>query len=73
MFGNDKFIYQVIIPHCKFLHDGKHVDIGDIAWVYGNIGGASIQIIYYDVRKKISDGVSDKSKNEVNEYGRVRR
>ena len=50
------FIFQPLVPRCNFLHAGKQVHVGDMAWIYGNIPGAQNQIVYADTSNMIVKG-----------------
>jgi hypothetical protein len=50
-FSANSFVFQILVPRCLFLHDGKWSQIGDIASIYGNIPAiAKNQVIYGDLK-----------------------
>jgi hypothetical protein len=50
-FSANSFVFQILVPRCLFLHDGKWSQIGDIAWIYGNIPTiAKNQVIYGNLK-----------------------
>jgi hypothetical protein len=51
MCSSNHFVFQILVPRCLFLHNGKWSHIGDIAWIYGNIPAiAKNQVIYANLK-----------------------
>ncbi len=49
-FSQHYFTCQILLPKVNFLHDGNKVQMGDIIWLYGNIGDSYNSMIYYNMK-----------------------
>jgi hypothetical protein len=66
MCSSNHFVFQILVPRCLFLHDGKLSHIGDIVWIYGNIPTFSRNEVIYGNMKLAKDKMNEEAPVLVN-------